>query len=833
MMLEDLMENMFKNTPLHDAAADGDMEQVRQLLKEGADVNARAFYNVTPLMTACGSETAKMRQGMKQASQRTGEEAEATRKKAAEFFVGGTLPQPGDLPRLDTRRFMAELNRKRTPDDTLPPDDPALALLLIEHGADINAADQGGHTPLMLAVRAGRAQTADMLLAQGADIYARDGEDLTPLMLAAQARRVECVQLLLEHGADVDARTAQGGTTLMAAADGGCIEIARLLMARGQDVNTQSASGQTALLRALFYQQDGMAAFLRGAGARVGFLEAVALEDEELAAGLPVPTVEERGAKWGHASLLSAVKNGRANMVRLLLARGVDANAQNKLGKPVLMSAVLRDDEAIVRLLLDAGANPNDASSGHFSPLGISVNNGSAGVVDLLLERGASVQANRPDGSSTLSGAVMFGNIASVRRLLEAGADANGKVHDAMSLLDFATIRSDKDMVALLMEFGARPQKNEQGVSLAKAMARDKPEIEAMFNQAAGVSLHALAKAGNIEELQTHLDAGMDINARGDIDETPLIAALRGKQEDTAQFLIERGADINAVDRTGQTALICAVAGNRTETVRLLLARGADITPYDRLGQTALLWAALGRYAEIVSLLVDAGAKVGSVEAALLGDIALLRHRLNEGADVDTRSPGGMTPLMGAVAGGHEECITALLTRGADINAVDEQGKTALAWAATYKRLDAARLLLDAGANVNHTGEDVRHNRLVESIRRRREAKHNIDMKHIPGLQTHLGPSPLSVAALHDDTNMAALLLERGADINQKTNMLERTPLFSTVIMGKIEMTRFLLAQGADASVTDQFGNTALQDAEQSGKHPEIIALLKARETNP
>ncbi len=829
-MLENLLEDMFKNTPLHDAVEEGDLEQVRRLLHEGADVNARAFFNVTPLMTACGSGTAKMHSAMKQMGQQTAEEAEATRKKTAEFF--NMTPGPGGMPRLDTKRMLAEMSRKRTPDDTLPDDDPALALLLIEHGADVNAVDQSGHSPLMQAVRAGRAHTADVLLAHGADIYARDSDDLTALMIAAQARRLECIALLLDRGADADARTNSGGTTLMAAAEGGRVEIARLLMARGQDVNTQSVNGQTALLRALFNQQDDMTAFLRGAGAHVGFLEAVALGDEELAASLPVPDAAERGPKWGYASLLWAIKYEQMNMVRLLLSRGVSANADNKSGQPALMFAVMRGHEPIVRLLLDAGADPGGRPNSHITPLSWAAKHGETEIMNLLLERGADVEATRPDGGSNLSGSVMFGNVASSRRLLEVGADANGKVSDTTSLLEFATIRNDKDMVALLLEFGARPEKNAQGVAFAKAMARDKPEIQAMFKQVAGVSLHELAKAGKVEELQTHLDAGMDINARGDLDETPLIAALRGKQTDTALFLIKGGADISLIDRAGQSALVCAAMGNNIPVARLLAATGADISIVDKWGQTALLWAALGGHLEIVALLTDAGARVGAVEAAVLGDIALLRHRLNEGDDVDTRSSNGMTPLMGASARGHLDCITALLTRRADINATDEQGKTALAWAAMYKRLDAARLLLDEGADVNHAGEDLRHLRMMEEIRDR-VAKRGTDTSMLPAHEVTRGSFPLHMAALHDDSSMAALLLENGANINLTGGILEQTPLASSAMLGRIEMVRFLLAQGADASITNQFGNTALQDAEQSGKNPDVVALLKAHVSKP
>lgn len=818
-MIEDLLQNMFKSTELHDAVAEGDVERVRQLLANGANVNARAFINNTPLMDACGGEMTVLRQGLNQAKKMkdlTAEDPKSSVDKISEFMR--------DMPRLGSKEMLAQIHRKREPNDTLPEDDTTIVRLLLQHGADVNAVDQSGYSALMKAVMTGRTETARILLERDADIWAQDNDNLTALMLAAQSRRLEAVELLLQHGANADYRTPKGYTTLMAAANGGRVEIAKLLLRRRQDVNTVGVNGQTALIIAALQEHEDMVAFLKDAGANIGFLESVALQDAALAHTLPPIRPKMRGPEWGYTCLFRAVKWGRADLVALLLERGVNPNAATQHGRSALMSAVMQDDLDCARLLLDAGAEVMGAEGSNFTPIGWASQQGYSAMMELLQARGASVNQTTKDGATPLSNAVMFGNYDTAKRLLADGADPNAKVMGGTSLLMFATVRDDKPMVQLLLDHGASPK--EEGYQLsAVAQAQNKSEIAAMLKQAAGTSLHELAKEGKTEELLAKLDAGADINALGDHEETLLIAALRGKQSELARLLIGRGADIHIVDKVGHTALISAAMHGDVDETRLLLERGADMTTVDRFGKTALLFAAMGSKTEIVTLLIDAGAKMGPIEAAVLGELETLRMMLNNGADVDTRNAAGMTPLMGAAAGGHDNILTALLIRGADINAVDEQGQTALTYAVTHRHLESVRLLLDQGADINLSGIDRQHARRMEEIvRRHKDAGTEWGQKELQ----RRGFTPLSIAAGHGDIPTTTLLLEQGANMNAPSGLGGYTPLAFAALVGKTDMVRFLLERGADPTLKDDHGYTALGMAEQSGKHPEVVKILKA-----
>jgi hypothetical protein len=72
-----------------------------------------------------------------------------------------------------------------------------------------------------------------------------------------------------------------------------------------------------------------------------------------------------------------------------------------------------------------------------------------------------------------------------------------------------------------------------------------------------------------------------------------------------------------------------------------------------------------------------------------------------KGADLNSKTRQGETPLHGAASNGRKEIVELLLAKGADVNAKNEYGWTPLHWAAEYGRKEIVELLIDEGADVN------------------------------------------------------------------------------------------------------------------------------------
>jgi len=196
----------------------------------------------------------------------------------------------------------------------------------LAHGADVNAHDEEGNTPLIVQIQTqwfnvGDVPTVRALLRAGAQVDARGKGGRTALMLAAMLGWTESMRLLLLWGAGVEATDSEGQTPLMHAAYGSVVqesstdcsspEAVRLLLARGARVNVRDKMGQSALTWAARTEIDDL---MPGGGA--GEYHQLAFES-----------------------------------ARLLLNRGANPSLASKNGNTALKWARLRRHTALVRLL--------------------------------------------------------------------------------------------------------------------------------------------------------------------------------------------------------------------------------------------------------------------------------------------------------------------------------------------------------------------------------------------------------------------------------------------------------------------------------------------------
>lgn len=132
---------------------------------------------------------------------------------------------------------------------------------------------------LVTAVRVGDMKAAEAALDDGADVNARDADGITPLMHAAHGNlpeianpgpsdHPEVVGLLIKRGADVNARTDTGFMALFWPARYGHAGVAKVLIAHGADVNAKDKDGMTALKWASTNQQAKVVELLKEAGAK-------------------------------------------------------------------------------------------------------------------------------------------------------------------------------------------------------------------------------------------------------------------------------------------------------------------------------------------------------------------------------------------------------------------------------------------------------------------------------------------------------------------------------------------------------------------------------------
>ena len=124
--------------------------------------------------------------------------------------------------------------------------------------------------------------------------------------------------------------------------------------------------------------------------------------------------------------------------------------------------------------------------------------------------------------------------------------------------------------------------------------------------------LYGAIKFGDVEQVQSILDAGVSVNS-SDSDGDPFIhEAIWRDHIDVVRILVGAGAEVNAIDSEGNPVLHEAVWRGHTEIVSLLIEAGADVNAIDSEGNPVLHEAVWRGHTEIVSLLIEAGADVNA-----------------------------------------------------------------------------------------------------------------------------------------------------------------------------------------------------------------------------
>jgi ankyrin repeat protein len=354
-----------------------------------------------------------------------------------------------------------------------------------------------GLSPLGLASGAGCVSYIRDLFKAGFDINANEAfYGMSPLCIAGMAAQVEAVEVLLELGAGIEV-TCDGVTPLMHGAGGGSVEIVKSLLRAGAQVNAQAALGITAVHQAAALNHTEIVEVLLAAGA-----------DPNLPDGTSCET-----------ALACAVRNGRTDIAKMLLAHGANLEA------------------------------PMETRGGE-TALHVAVEIGDVGMLRLLVESGADVDAIDGNGQNALHHAARLGKVEVLRFLKAAGSWLHTPDRGGWNVLHIAT------------SAGFAP-------AVAEILAWDAVDVNAE-SKGRATALHIASGKGFLKIAKMLVGAGANVNAAGVVEGESFsclrLAVMHDKAE-LVRYLIKAVAE---VDSSGEM-LMQAARMHRREAVKVLL----------------------------------------------------------------------------------------------------------------------------------------------------------------------------------------------------------------------------------------------------------------------
>lgn len=348
------------------------------------------------------------------------------------------------------------------------------------------------------------------------------------------------------------------------------------------------------------------------------------------------------------------------------------------------------------------------------------------------------------------------------------------------------------------------------------------------------------AKSGMVDAVEALLEAGADVNlSEPKSGMTALLHAASSEDKLSDMFyvalsLLDAGAEVNAVTSRGVSALMFASRYGSIHLVQLLLERGADVNAVDTKSESALSYAIMDfDNGAVAEMLIKAGADVNG--QLKLGETILMRAvhldcrmtvgvLLKYGADVHKTNKAKMTALMVASREGKEDLLVSLIAAGARLEDADSKGKTALLHALEMEECDIVELLIHNDADVDDQNGVVP---MIAAVKRG-----SIKMvRCLFGMGADLNARDEKYSALmhainHDFSNIIEYLIKHGADVNFQEPKKGETPLMMAAEFEDSALAEMLIDNGADLSITNKSGYTALDLARMQKEGDDVVLLL-------
>ncbi|CAH8635357.1 unnamed protein product [Schistosoma guineensis] len=676
--------------------------------------------------------------------------------------------------------------------------------LLVDHGADINAQSQNGFTPLYMSAQENHVEVVQYLLDKSANQALSTEDGFTPLAVALQQGHDRVISLLLER----DSRGKSRLPALHIAAKKDDVHAAKLLLNNSEiNVDHTSASGFTPLHIAAHYGNVNIAKLLIEKGANINYQAKNCITPLHVAAKwgknevlgeliLAGAEVNSR-TRDGLTPLHCASRAGQTATVEYLLKNGADHTLKTKNDLTPLHLAAQGANESVVRLLLRNGSNPDDVTIDYLTPLHVAAHCGNVDVARALLNSHCNVNARALNGFTALHIACKKSRVEMASVLLKYGALLEAATETGLTPLHVAAFFGCTDIVSFLLQHGTNVNqttlRNETALHLA-ARNKQLETVKTLLGYQANLDcrtrdnqtpLHVAVRTNYLPIVELLLNAGSDPNIMTKDNYTPLHMAIKEDSEDIVRILIEHDANPEVKTKKGFTPLHLAAKYGSCKTAHLLMDRAkSDPNATGPNGFTPVHVATYYNNNKMLDKLTEFGGDVNRPVkngftplhlAAKRNNLDSIHLLASKGAVTDKGSRNGYTPLHLASQDGQIEIVKVLVEKyKAQVNTAAKDGLTPLHLAVQEDKANVAEYLLSSGASIDTKTLKAGFTPLHSSAYRGQLASVRLLLSCVPEHQlqqvinsrTHMGSTPLHLAAQQGHLQVALKLIQMGADAN-------------------------------------------------------------------
>ena len=520
--------------------------------------------------------------------------------------------------------------------------------------------------------------------------------------------------------------------------------------------------------------------------------------------------------------LAGAVRAGDAAQVRAMLeARPELINvdmAENDEHRALHYAVFARSPE-MVKLLMEFGADARKGIYPHRSAttaLTIARERGYAEIVAIVEEAEGQRRGTPAPAADELGALIDEGSDAEVLAMLEGDpALAGARNRNGCMPLHLAAAEANETLIAWLLAHGADSNAGSPGgltpLDLAaEAGSEGEPVLQQLRAHGAAMTARAAVALGDAEWLQR-------AHAEGRLENRALLTiAVKHGRPETLKLLLDFGFDPNEPTRLesleeivyslGSPLWHCANAGQYA-MAKLLLERGADPNVHVYAAGPSVHKAFEQKDWAMLKLLQQYGGVLPPVSIGLFRERGLAKEML-AGEAAGQRLPDGILEgrnvsedlLRGAADSGDPEIVRMALP-GVDWSRDDGRWFWILMQAVWAGSAECLALIL------SRCNPNLRHPRFGRTILH--------DVAGL-GLKNTAERSPV----------LAALLLDAGANVNERDDVLRSTPLGWACRWGKLELAKLLLERGANPVEADAEPWATPRAWAEKGRHHAILALL-------